>query len=191
MPNKKSKTHRKAPKQKLINWNETVTVANEKITRRLVSVARTGTLASGVFIQKYNATHMVANAPEWGDLASLYVEFRILSVRVHLFTEPGSLTGAQSVVFGDDRSSSGTPPGNVFGVWQLANARVWGAAQESRRLPVHQTNALTTEDFLFRGTLAPTSAFSLVGGVFSTDITDSTTKIWEFVEYLVEFSGPQ
>jgi len=134
---------------------------------------------------------MVANAPEWADYSVLFSEFRILTIRVHLFTEPGALTGAISVVFGDDRSSSGTPPGNVFGVWQLANARVWGGSQESRKVPTHSANALTPDDWLYRGTLAPSIAYSVVGGVFSTDITDSTTKIWEFVEYLVEFSGAQ
>jgi len=190
MPNKKS-VKRHGRSRNLANWNEKVSVQNAKITVRLVSVANGGTLVSGVFIQKYNATHMVANAPEWSDYSTLYSEFRILSVRAQLFTEPGSLTGAQAIVYGDDRSSSGTPPGNVFGVFQLANAKVWGGAQESRRVPVHQANALTSEDFLFRGVLAPSVAFSLVAGVFSTDLTDSTTKIWEFVEYLVEFSGPQ
>jgi len=194
MPNrKKNKTSKRSRPNTRggRNLNMNPSARNRTIVVRLAVVSRTGQLATGNFVQKYNATHMVANAPEWSSFSALFSEFRILNIRVHLCTEPGSLTGAITVVYGDDRSSSGTPPGNVFGVWQLANAKVWGGAQESRRIPTHTSAAMTPDDWLYRSTLAPSIAYSVVGGVFSTDTTDSSTRIWEYVEYLVEFSGAQ
>ncbi len=152
------------------------------LKRRVTGAIGMSTNGSGVFILTVNPTWIRANATEWPNLSARYVEYRVLSIRVHLVM----LNVATLAVMATDRSGTGISPGTVASIWALQGAKVYNGDETSVTPASYEARAIDLEDQNYTSV----STNALTFGVSILVQGPNTTAVGSLlVEALVEFKG--
>jgi hypothetical protein len=172
----------------LINWETGIGNANANEVRRLTYTAIAVTVG-GLYTAAFNSTYMRANAYEWTEYEDRYAEYRVLAIRLRAMgTEAANPTPATQIMC-DDRLGT-LALVNSSDHFACCNAQPFPVYVSTPRMPVHEVHALDLEDFNFGSTGAANDRFALLWHVDTHSAEDQVDLVF-FVEWLVEFKGPQ
>jgi len=135
----------------------------QRVLRRLSQVVGTVVTTAGGLAGIRVLDSQAANAAEWSSMASVYVQYRVLAIRVYLqsFLLPATAGTDLPVFLGTDRSGALASPGSVPIVWALHNPKVFKLNNSDKKPISYEARAIDLEDQLYTPVGAPVPRFAI------------------------------
>lgn len=153
------------------------------LVKRLTQVA---TLAASTTLKV--ASSDFTGAQEYGNVAALYSEARVLAIKLTLVAVVNTGFLPSYAIFGTDRSGALLAASftSVASIWGLQNAQLHTLPTSDKSPITYEARATDLEDQLFDAIGSATNRFA----IFLQHVMANTT-VSVFREYLVEFRGSQ
>lgn len=157
--------------------------------RRLSLTGAMTTTAAGTFAKNIAAATAgwgLSSTTEWSSYSARFTEYRVLAIKVTVVPYTVSASSEASMVLSTDRSGAVGAPANLNVCWAGTAPRVFFTGQVKPGSYEAKAIDLEDQDYSPVGTII--STFSVQA--FATGPV-STQLFGAYVEYLVEFKGPQ
>jgi len=169
--------------------------AAQRIVRRLTTnVGAVVGSATGLTLIRVLSSQC-ANAQEWANLSAVYVQARVIEIRVTLFPyrNPASGTGFTGngtdymVVAGTDRSGALAAPTTIGGVFGLSQPKCFTSNAVVPHVITAKAIDLEDQEFFAIGT--PVAKFAIQVASQMIGVTAAPSVFWQLNEFIVEFKG--
>jgi len=150
---KPGKTSGGKAKQKGANWTQLsfggAMGQGQRVLRRLSQAVGQVSSTAGALVLIRILDSQAANCAEWASMSAVYVQFRVIAVRVVLIPSRGGVaTNYQDCpgVAGTDRSGALAAPSSVAGVWALNNPKPFLLTNTDKKPFSYEARAIDLED---------------------------------------------
>lgn len=186
-------------KLKGMNWTQlslggTMGAAQRIVRRLTTNVGAIVSSATGLTLIRVLSSQ-VSNAQEWANLSAVYVQARVIEVRVTLFPyrNPAAGTGFVGngtdymVVAGTDRSGALAAPTTVGGVFGLSQPKCFTSNGVIPHVITARAIDLEDQEFFAIGT--PVAKYAIQVAAQMVGVTAAASHFWQLNEFICEFKG--
>jgi len=175
------------------NWTQlsigNALAASARVVRRLTQAVGVINVGATGLVSERILSSQCANCAEWPSMAAVYVQYRVIEIRITLcpFTTAGQADGI--LVMGTDRSGALAAITTVTAAWGLTMPKVFSLRTLTK--PAQYTaKAIDLEDQDYTPVGAPVPLFSIQYSLAASGLV-SVPALFRLNEFVVEFKGTQ